>query len=135
LPQAARDCYDDLGELPREIRVSGGGARSESLKQILASVMNKSIRSVEREESGAAGAAMIAAVQQGYYDSVDSCVSEWVSPFIGPEVKPDPQDAEIYRQIFPLYKSQRKMQAPAWQHLAQVRQSRSSGEQGHGEYQ
>jgi len=123
---AARDCYDDLGEIPGEIRVSGGGSKSSSLKQILASVMNRPVRSVDREESGAAGAAMISAVQNGYYESLDSCVQQWVSPHMGALVQPIPADSEIYQKVFPVYKAHRKSQTPIWQQLAEIRQSQTA---------
>lgn len=121
---AARDCYDELGQLPVEIRVSGGGSKSESLKRILASVMNRPVRSIEREEAGAAGAAIIATVQSGYYPSIDSCVQQWVSPYLGSLVEPTTEDAAIYQRTFPVYKEHRKTQSPTWLALADIRQSR-----------
>ncbi|MEM6987552.1 MAG: FGGY-family carbohydrate kinase [Pseudomonadota bacterium] len=120
---AARDCYDDLGELPAEIRVTGGGAKSASLKQILASVMDRPVRSVERQESGAAGAAIIAAVQHNYYDSIDSCVKQWVAPHMGAQVLPDTGDSRVYQDLFPIYKVHRTALPPTWQQLANLRQS------------
>ncbi|TIV05854.1 MAG: carbohydrate kinase, partial [Mesorhizobium sp.] len=65
---AARDCYAAMGPLPREIRLTGGAARSPALRNILgAAVGGADIRTSEREEAGAAGAAMIAAVCLGLY--------------------------------------------------------------------
>ena len=60
---AARDCYAAMGPLPQDIRLTGGGARSKALRLMFASALNAPVRSVEREEAGAAGAAMIAVVQ------------------------------------------------------------------------
>jgi erythritol kinase len=62
---AARDCYAAMGSQPEEIRIAGGAARSKALKLLLASAMGVPVRESVREESGAAGAAMMAAVAIG----------------------------------------------------------------------
>ena len=62
---AARDCYSASGAPPREVRLGGGAARSAALRSILASALGASVRTVKREETGAAGAAMTAAVCLG----------------------------------------------------------------------
>ncbi|MBX2835780.1 MAG: carbohydrate kinase [Gammaproteobacteria bacterium] len=122
---AARDCYDDLGELPTEIRLSGGGAKSSALRHILASVMNRPVRSIDREESGAAGAAMMAAVQLGHYDSIDSCVQTWVAPHLGTAIEPNTDHTDAYNELFTIYKAHRKSQTSTWESLANLRQSSS----------
>ena len=68
LALAARDCYASMGPIPDEIRLGGGAARSSALRRIMASVLNRPIRVVDRPEAGAAGAAMMAAVKHGYFD-------------------------------------------------------------------
>ncbi|MEM6763132.1 MAG: FGGY-family carbohydrate kinase, partial [Pseudomonadota bacterium] len=67
LALAARDCYAAMGPVPGEIRLSGGAARSKAIRTILAASLGAPVRTVNQAESGAAGAAMIAAVQLGIH--------------------------------------------------------------------
>lgn len=81
---ASRDCYSAMGAIPSEVRITGGAARSGALRSILASILNARIRSVAREEAGAAGAAMTAAVQQKIYPDMTACTNAWVEPHSRP---------------------------------------------------
>ncbi|MEM0906139.1 MAG: FGGY-family carbohydrate kinase [Pseudomonadota bacterium] len=118
---AARDCYAAMGPTPSEIRMSGGAARSKTLRSILAAVLNRPIRTVSRAEAGAAGAAMIAAVQQGLYSSLDACVEEWVMPLLNAPEAPDPHLVSFYDALFPRYVETRHALAPTWSTLASTR--------------
>jgi erythritol kinase (D-erythritol 1-phosphate-forming) len=111
---AARDCYAVMGPIPKEIRVTGGAARSKALRLILASVLNAEVRSVSREEAGAAGAAMIAAVQQKLFPDMATCARTWVDPHLGASTMPDGQLANLYEKAFPLYVEARKVMRPIW---------------------
>ncbi len=115
---ASRDCYGAMGEIPKEVRITGGAARSKALRIILASVLNADVRSVAREEAGAAGTAMIAAVQQKLFPDMTACANTWVEPHLGAATKPDSQLAQRYEKIFPLYVEIRKALRPVWRGLA-----------------
>ncbi len=114
---AARDCYSAMGDIPQEIRVTGGAARSKALRIILASTLKANIRSVSREEAGAAGAAMMAAVQQKIYPDMGSCAAQWVDPLLGSNTAPDQSLVKAYDQTFPLYKQTREKMPPIWRSL------------------
>ena len=88
---AARDCYAAMGALPRELRLTGGAARSRALRAVLAGAVQAPVRVSGREEAGAAGAAMMAAVAVGAYPSMDACIARWVTPLLGPAEAPDPE--------------------------------------------
>ena len=118
---AARDCYSAMGEIPHEVRVTGGAARSAALKLILASTLNASIRTVNRDEAGAAGAAMMAAVQQKLFPDMATCAAEWVDPLLGPATTPDAALAKTYDKTFPLYRETREKMRPVWRGLQEVR--------------
>lgn len=118
---AARDCYTAMGEVPGEIRLTGGGARSEAMRAILAAVLDRPVHRVEREEAGAAGAAMIATVQQGLYPDMAACAAEWVAPRLGPAQLPDPSLARACERLFPVYTETRAALAPVWGALAAAR--------------
>ena len=118
---AARDCYAALGSLPSEIRLSGGAARSRAKRRILASALGRPVRAVERSEAGAAGAVMIAAVQQGLYRELDGCVADWVTPLLGSPETPDEGLAALYDSLFPVYLETRQALRPVWNELAGAR--------------
>ena len=56
----------------RQVRVSGGGAKSPLWRQILADVMNAEMVTVNTTEGAAYGAALLAGVGAGVWHDVDS---------------------------------------------------------------
>lgn len=123
---AARDCYAAIDELPAEIRMAGGAARSTALKTIFASALQVPIREVNREEAGAAGAAMMAAVAIGAQPDMAQAFRTWVAPCLGERILPDAGLAKRYQQLFPLYLQARLAMPPLWQGLARARQQGAS---------
>ncbi|BBK32773.1 erythritol kinase (L-erythritol 4-phosphate-forming) [Stella humosa] len=119
LALAARDCYAAMGPMPAEVRVSGGGARSQALRQMLAATLDAPVRASTRQEAGAAGAAMIAAVSLGLFTDMDACVARWVTPHLGTALAPDPELVAAYARIFPAYQEARRAMPPVWRRLAE----------------
>ena len=121
---AARDCYAAMGPLPGEVRLTGGAARSPALRKILGAALGADVRTSEREEAGAAGAAMIAAVSIGQYGSMDECAAEWVTPLLGDGRAARPQTRRDLRPGLPGL-SHRRMRRlrPVWRSLAAARDS------------
>ena len=120
---ASRDCYAAMGDIPSEIRVTGGAARSTALRIMLASVLKAQVRSVRREEAGAAGAAMMAAVQQKLYPDMVACAAEWVDPLLGSITEPDAKLTRTYDSGFAVYKQTRETMRPLWRAMAASRAS------------
>lgn len=115
---ASRDCYLAMGDLPTQVCLTGGAARSDQLRSIFGSVLGAVIKTSERKEAGAAGAAMMAAVNIGCYQSMDDCVDQWVRPYLG---EAEPYDIDLhntYTQSFTHYVQARKTIAPLWNDLA-----------------
>ena len=123
---AARDCYAAMGPTPAEIRLAGGAARSRALRTILASALGAPVRTAAREEAGAAGAAMIAAVQRGIYPDMQACVAAWVDPLLGAPEAPDDGLAATYDRLFPVYLEARKAMRPVWRSLRSAREEGSA---------
>lgn len=121
LALAGRDCYGAMGAVPTEIRLTGGAARSVSLRNIFASVIGAAVRTSSREEAGAAGAAMMAAVAIGQYDTMADCAAEWVTPLLGDLEAPDPKLAGLYRDTYPSYAAARQALQPVWKMMADRR--------------
>ena len=118
---AALDCYLASGAPPREVRLGGGAARSRALRVILASTLGASVRTVDREETGAAGAAMTAAVCLGAFSDMAECANAWVTPSLGETTEPNSDLSELYAKLFPVYRDIRASMPPAWAALAEAR--------------
>jgi erythritol kinase len=118
---AARDCYAAIGALPRDVRLTGGAARSRALSAILGAALGSNIRVCNREEAGAAGAAMMAAVATGIYADMTACAEAWVTPHLGDLQAPDVCLAKRYDQMFPAYVEARLASRPLWKRFAALR--------------
>ncbi len=114
---AARDCYAAMGRIPSEVRVTGGAARSKALRTILGAALGTTIRTSTREEAGAAGAAMTAAVSIGAYADMEACIARWVTPLLNAATEPDATLAGHYEALFPAYVAARKASVPTWHAL------------------
>ncbi|MCV2447780.1 FGGY-family carbohydrate kinase [Paracoccus sp. DMF] len=121
LGMAMRDCYAAMGPLPAELRLTGGAARSRGLRGILSAALDAPVRVSERDEAGAAGAAMMAAVAIGAYPDMESCIAEWVTPLLGAAEAPDPDLVAAYARLFPAFSAARQALPPAWDALALAR--------------
>ncbi|WP_420326705.1 FGGY-family carbohydrate kinase [Mameliella sp.] len=121
LGMAARDCYAAMGEMPSELRLTGGAARSAALRRVLAASLNTPVRVSAREEAGAAGCAMMAAVAIGAYADMDVCIAQWTTPLLGGSEAPDPGLVPVYDTLFTTYRQARDGLAPVWDGLAAAR--------------
>lgn len=121
LGMAMRDCYAAMGPLPQELRLTGGAARSGGLRGILGASIRATVRTSAREEAGAAGAAMMAAVAIGAYPDMNACIAEWVTPLLSAGEDPDPQLAATYDRLFPAFHAARTASPPVWAALAKAR--------------
>ena len=115
---AARDCYAAMGEMPAELRLTGGAARSTALRNVLAATLDTPVRVSARDEAGAAGCAMIAAVAIGAYGDMDACIAEWVTPLLQEPEAPDPALVPVYDRLFTSYRAARERLAPVWGGMA-----------------
>jgi erythritol kinase (D-erythritol 1-phosphate-forming) len=124
---AARDCYSAMGDIPKEVRITGGAARSGALRLIMASVLNADVRTINREEAGAAGAAMIAAVQQKIFPNMDVCADTWVNPHMSEATTPDTSLTRSYDAAFTSYVDTRKLMRSVWRQRLQSRKASLNG--------
>jgi erythritol kinase len=122
LALAARDCYAAMGDVPGEIRLSGGAARSDAVRTILAAALNRPVRVVAQDEAGAAGAAMIAALAQGVFPDAEAATRAWVQPLLAPPEPPDADRARSYDALFAAYLDTRAALPPVWQAQAAMRE-------------
>ncbi len=115
---AARDCYMAMGDIPAEIRMTGGAARSATARHILASVLARPVSTIDQPEAGSAGAAMIAALATGIYPDMKQCVVDWVLPRLKAPLPPDAALVPRYDALFPLYRQSCAAMMPIWRGFA-----------------
>jgi len=118
---ATRDCYEALGHLPEEVRLTGGAARSPLLRRILADVMGAPVRVSRRGEAGAAGAAIVAAVSIGRYRDVGEAVPRWVDALLEPEATQPGEHRARYDALFTAYRDGYRHQFAHWTSLHHAR--------------
>lgn len=119
LGMATRDCYAAMGGMPGELRLTGGAARSRALRKVIAAAVGAPVRISARDEAGAAGAAMMAAVAIGAYPDMDTCIATWVTPLLGASEAPDAALMQTYDRMFPAYLEARRALEPVWDMMAQ----------------
>jgi erythritol kinase len=118
---ATRDCYEAIGGTPAEIRMAGGAARSATCRGIVAAAADAPIRLVKREEVGAAGAAMVAALSLGILPDIDAACARWVSPLLAEAEPPDLALVGRYDRLFPQYRASYRSLRPVWHALEDLR--------------
>ena len=121
LALAARDCFAAMGEMPAEIRISGGATRSLEFRKLLAGALGTPLRIVDRDEAGAAGACMIAATRHGLFDDLAACSDRWIGERLGEPLEPDPTLQAHFDALLPVYQATREALTPGWQALAEIR--------------
>lgn len=113
----ALDVMVDAGVTrPRQIRISGGGARSEVWRQIVADVLNAEVATVTTTEGAAYGAAVLAAVGAGWHDTVEAAAAAWVHVVDATE----PEHAAVYPELHDLYRSLYPALQPAMHRLSTI---------------
>lgn len=91
-------------------RICGGGAKSPLWRQIIAAVMNVKLEIIESEEGPGYGAAILAAVGCGTFESVESACEKLVK--VIDMVEPDPvlvqkyeEKYQKFKQLYPIMKN------------------------------
>lgn len=106
-----------LGLSIDQVRASGGGARSPLWRQILADVFETEITTVSVTEGAAYGAALLAGVGAGVYDSVAEACQAAV--LVTGSTLPGPA-ASVYADFYPRYRALYPALAPHFETMAQV---------------
>jgi len=103
---ALKDCSEvmkELGVIFREIRISGGGAKSSFWKQIQADVNNVPIVTVNTAEGAAFGAALLAGVGAGVYNSVSEACNQTIR--VIDSKRPNKNIVGVYRTCYKIYQT------------------------------
>jgi xylulokinase len=99
-----RDCLAIIEQQKvavKQIRASGGGARSGFWRQLQADVLNKTVVSMAADEGPAYGVALLAAVGAGeFHDVVEACEATVKTKA---HTKPNAAARKYYDKSFPIY--------------------------------
>jgi xylulokinase len=106
-----------LGLSIEQVRASGGGARSQLWRQMLADVFDTQIVTVKVTEGAAYGAALLAGVGAGVYGDVAQACATAVE--VTGRTEPGPAVA-IYADYYPRYRALYPALAPEFEAMAQV---------------
>jgi xylulokinase len=85
-----------------QVRISGGGARSEIWRQIMADVLNVELVTVNTTEGAAFGAALLAAVGSGLYEDVQDACQSMIQ--VTGRTVPGADNAAAYRDYYAIYR-------------------------------
>lgn len=98
---AIRDSFEvakSLGIQIERTKICGGGAKSPLWKKMIANILNVKVDVIESEEGPALGGAMLAAVANGEYTSVEEAAEKIVK--VIDTVEPEPELAAKYEEKY-----------------------------------
>ena len=102
----------------KEIRVSGGGAKSDLWKQILADVFGQAACSINAEQGPAFGVALLAAVGDGAYRDIQEACKATIE--VVEKVPPRKPDVKQYDAVFPIYQGLYRCLKGSFQQISQL---------------
>ncbi len=103
---AMRDCLEIIRDMEvpvKQIRLSGGGARSEFWRQLQADIYGQKVVTINAEEGPAFGVALLAAAGTGAYKSVVEACQATIRTVS--ETKPRPAARKSYNVAYPHYRA------------------------------
>lgn len=106
-----------LGLQIRQVRASGGGARSALWRQILADVFNSEIALVNITEGAAYGAALLAGAGSGVYASVEDACAQTIR--ITDSVKQG-KDTDVYQDYYQVYRALYPALQPQFKQVGEI---------------
>ncbi|MCC7497086.1 MAG: xylulokinase [Bryobacterales bacterium] len=101
-----KDCLDvieQMGVPVERVRVSGGGARSEFWRQLLADIFAKQVATLKTQEGSAYGASLMAMVGTGVYSSVPEACKATIREVSS--VGPRPHESQRYQRGHEVYRA------------------------------
>lgn len=102
---ALRDSLDIIESLDvpvRQVRASGGGSKNPMWRQMQADVFGKKITTLAVEQGPAFGVALLAAVGDGAYKSIEAACGATIE--VADQTPPDRKSVKNYDRLFPIYR-------------------------------
>ena len=107
----------EAGNEVREVRATGGFARSELWRRILAAALGMPVGFAESDQGSAFGAALLGMEALGLVETIEHA-AELVQ--IGEVVEPDPHDAAVLAELLPTFAGLYDALEPTFRALASV---------------
>jgi len=117
-----------LGLEIRQIRASGGGARSNLWRQILADVFDTELVVINVTEGAAYGAALLAGVGAGVYGDVTEACQQTIE--VVQRTEPVRENAVLYGELYPVYRALYSALKPSFDRVSQVVAKSATGGTG-----
>lgn len=99
--QETVDIFRQNGRRVDAVVSIGGGAKSKLWLQMQADIFNAEVVGLANEQGPGMGAAMLAALGSGWFDSLEDCAAAFVSKT--ERYTPNPERVARYRELFALY--------------------------------
>lgn len=96
------EIFQEMGVNPTQIRLSGGGARSDVWRQIQADIYNRECVTINMDEGPAFGVALLAGVGVGLYSSVPAACAATIK--VVDRVPPVAAHAAVYARYYPIFR-------------------------------
>jgi xylulokinase len=115
------DCLaiiEEQGVAVKQIRASGGGARSEFWRQMQADVLGKTVVSMKADEGPAFGVALLAAVGAGEFKDIAEACDATVKTT--GQTKPVASALKYYEKAFPEYQQLYRSLRPDFRTIAEL---------------
>ena len=97
-----KDCFSLLPDLDYKIFISGGGAKGDLWRNIIASILNLNVNRIKQSEGGALGVAILAMDADGVYKDIDEAVKAIIKT--KDTTIPNPDWILSYNKKYNLYK-------------------------------
>ncbi len=98
-----KDILDEMNILSRTFTVCGGGGKSPVWRQILSDAFNTEVKTISTDEGPALGAAILAGVGAGVFESVEQACENYIKTDI--IIKPNKINYEKYLKLHKIYKN------------------------------
>jgi xylulokinase len=108
----------DLGVDVTHITATGGGARSEFWRQMQADIYDATVTTINQAEGPALGAAILAGVGTGVYDSCESATDALIAPTT--ENRPAMENVPIYDEYYGVYRDLYHALKPQYDDVADI---------------
>jgi xylulokinase len=99
-----------------QVRASGGGAKSQLWRAILASVLETELATVNTTEGAAFGAALLAAVGAGAWPNVPAACAAAVR--VTENIAPNPKHMDAYRRAYSIYAGLYQALKPSFERIS-----------------
>ena len=109
--------FDEMHVPVKQVRLGGGGARSELWRQIQADVYAHEVEILVAEEGAAYGAALLAGVGAKFWNSVEEACNAVVK--VQQRVKPNPKAVEALARQYNNYRDLYPAMKPLFQRMAE----------------